>query len=513
MGVSGGGGALGRRWRRFRHRPAGTQIGVLAAVVLVIVGVVVAVAVSGSSGSGGSSSSGSQTTGNPNITSVDEASTSSRGVVGNTINVVFPISNLSSLSGTLGFAGDAEFAQQKTAINIFVDAVNRAGGINGRKINAMIVNFDPTNETLMRSLCKQWTEGSPPVFAVVDGLGSWTGDNQLCITQEGHTPFIGDWTTVTNWTDQGSPYLWWTGPDQADILRTLVSWGQQADLLGHGRKVAVLAGDRTSDQTALDDYLLPDMKHAGLPAPMVETIPAETSEQSATTAQAPLIVQRLKAAGVQSVIPLAPFNAVFPYLQNETQDNYFPRLLLSDYESSINYTLGLIPTPYDKALNGQEGITVQTLGGIDGPLPESQGGYDSGVRSCYTTWHAAHPKPIPGQTLINGEQASHFIEAQGPIAGWCQEIRLFAKAATDAGPDLNRRTFVQAMSRIKDFPGAWTPTLTFGPEKFAGPSEYQVVQLHNNVPPSAACFLTAQHKAQGTCWHVIQTWKPLVQAG
>ena len=43
----------------------------------------------------------------------------------------------------------------------------------------------------MRALCKTWTEGSPAVFAVVDGLGDWTGDNQLCITQEGHTPFIG----------------------------------------------------------------------------------------------------------------------------------------------------------------------------------------------------------------------------------------------------------------------------------------------------------------------------------
>ena len=43
----------------------------------------------------------------------------------------------------------------------------------------------------MRALCKTWTEGSPAAFAVLDGLGDWTGDNQLCITQEGHTPFIG----------------------------------------------------------------------------------------------------------------------------------------------------------------------------------------------------------------------------------------------------------------------------------------------------------------------------------
>jgi hypothetical protein len=348
---------------------------------------------------------------------------------------------------------------------------------------------------------------------VVDGLGSWTGDNELCITQEGHTPMLGQWTTVTNWLEQGSPYLWWTGPDQADILRTLVVWGQEAKLLGHDRKVAVVVGDRTSDQSALNDYLLPEMKHAGLPAPLVETIPAQPSEQSATGDQAPLIVQRLKADGVQSVIPLVPFNALFPYLQAETSDEYYPKLLLSDYESSINSTLGLIPTPYEKALDGQEGVTVQTLGNSDAPLPQSQGGYDAGMRSCYKTWHAAHPNPIPGQTLINGEAASPYIESQGPIAGWCQAIQLFAKAATDAGHDLNRRTFVQAMSKIENFPGTWTPTLTFGPQRFAGPSQYRVVQLHTNSPPSSACHLTYQHKAQGTCWHVVQNWKPLVTAG
>ncbi len=70
---------------------------------------------------------------------------------------------------------------------MFVNAANAHGGINGRKIHAIITTFDPTNEAEMRADCLQWTKGNPAVFAVVDGLGSWTGDNELCITQEGHT--------------------------------------------------------------------------------------------------------------------------------------------------------------------------------------------------------------------------------------------------------------------------------------------------------------------------------------
>lgn len=446
----------------------------------------------------------------PSGVGVDQASTSSRGVTATTINVAFPVSNLTLLASNYGFAGDAEFSQQSRAIHTFVNYINAHGGINGRRINPIIAPFDPTNETDMRALCKQWTEGSPGVFAVLDGLGSWNGDNELCVAQEGHTPFIGDWTTISDYTAAGSPYLWWLGPDQADILSTLVSWGKSAGLLGGGVKVAIVAGDRQTDQLALDDYLLPDMAAAGLPTPLVETIPTSTSDTAAVNSAAPLIVQRLKTAGIQSVIPLMPFNSFVPYLAQETAQSFYPKLLLSDYESLVNVSLGLIPFPYGQALNGQEGITTLTLGGTDAPTSVvPAGGYDQGVQDCFDIWHASNPNPIPGQTLQPGEKPSPYIEEQGPIAGWCQAIEVFATAAQKAGRDLNRRSFVEAMAQIQNFPGTWSPVLSFGPDKFAGPSEYQVVELHNNVPPSSLCVETWENMAQGTCWHTIQSWQPL----
>jgi len=89
-----------------------------------------------------------------------------------------------------------------------------------------------------------------------------------------------------------------------------------------------------------------------------------------------------------------------------------------------------------------------------------------------------------------------------------------AQAATMAGRDLNTRTFVEAMSRITGFPGGYAPVLSYGPDKFYGPSEYEVVRLHTNVPPSDQCRLPLGHlPPQGKCWHIVQTWKPLPTAG
>jgi hypothetical protein len=432
---------------------------------------------------------------------VGKASTSTRGLSAKSINVIFPVVNLQALSSQLGFAGDVEFTEQTKAIKLFVKEINDKGGINGRKINAVIANYNPLDAAGMRSLCKDWTEGNPAAFAVVDGVGGWTGDNQLCITQEGKTPLLAQWTSVSDYTKVGSPYLWWLGVDQSALLATLVKWGQSAGLIGGPDKLGIIVGDRASDQLALNSYLLPALRKAGVD-PEVQTIAASPSQSAQTTAAAPLVVQRLRQAGAKSIIPLIPFNVFFPLLQSMTQQSYFPKLLLSDYESSITSSLGLIPVPYEKALDGQEGITTLTLGGIDDPRPEAQGGYNPGLRSCWTTWHKAYPNPPKGNSTA-------FIEEQGPVAGWCQAVRLFATAAKAAGKNLDRRTFVQAMSKVTNFPGTWVNTLSYGPNKFYGPTQYQVVKIHNNDPPSSQCILKADQKPQGTCWAPVQPYQPL----
>jgi Periplasmic binding protein len=483
-------------------RPVGRPA-MLAAVLLSTALVATACGSSAATSTTSSSTGGGQASaGSPSP--VGTASTSSRGVSAHSITVVFPVVSLNSLAGKEGFAEDAEYGEQTKAIDLFVSQINDSGGINGRKIDPIIANYDPTNEAQMRALCKTWTEGSPAAFAVLDGLGAWTGDNELCITQEGHTPFLGAWTTVTDWTNQGSPYLWWLGPDQSSILQAVVDWGLSAHLIGGSAKVAIVAGNRASDQLALDDYLLPDLRDAGV-TPIVKTIDADPDDTATTDAQAPLVIQQLRSDGVTSVIPLMPFNVFYPVLQAETTQQYFPKLLLSDYEESILSSLGLIPVPYAKALNGQEGVTTETLGGIDSPRPESQGGYNTGVRTCWDVWHQAYPQVPPGNM-------NDYIEEQGPIAGWCGAIHLFEAAAKAAGPDLTRRSFVTAMSKISDFPGTWTSTLSYGPDKRYGPTEYQVVQLHINSPPSSLCKSTPGKPPPATCWVSVRPWEPLPSA-
>jgi Periplasmic binding protein len=431
-------------------------------------------------------------------TPVTQASTSTRGIVGNEINVIFPIVALNTLAGQEDLSSSKEFGDQDQAIDLYVGLINNSGGIDGRKINPIIVTYDPTNEVEMRALCKQWTEGTPAAFAVLDGIGAWQDQDELCITQEGHTPLISQWSSVTDWTNVGSPYLWWIGADQAAILNTVVHWGLSTGRIQKDKPLGIVVGDLTSDQVALNQYLLPDLKSLGVAKVDVEEIASQTSEAAETNTEAPLAVERLKAAGVTTVLPMLRVNALFPFLAAEASQEYYPTLLLSDYESEIQIGLGLIPIPFEKELNGQEGVTTLTLGGIDDNRPESEGGYDPAVRKCWQEWIAKYPGPYN----------RNFIEEQGPIAAWCGVINLFAAAARKAGKNLNRRAFVEAMSSIQNFPGTWEPNLSFGPDKFYGPTEYRVVEIHNNIP-EGQCPRPKYPAPPGTCWVIVQNWRSL----
>ena len=51
--------------------------------------------------------------------------------------------------------------------------------------------------------------------------------------------------------------------------------------------------------------------------------------------------------------------------------------------------------------------------------------------------------------------------------------------------------------------------LTYGPDRFSGPTEYRVVKLHTNVPQSSQCQMPFDQIPEGVCWVVVKNWQPL----
>jgi ABC-type branched-subunit amino acid transport system substrate-binding protein len=480
---------LRRGWRRFREQPGWLQ-GVAAVLVLAIVaaGVGLALSLGGESSDGSDAGPTAETGGPP-----ESAVASTDGVTDDSITVVFPVIDVAAAGRAVGLEGGSE-EDDAEGVATYVDEINDAGGINGRVIDARIEEFNPLEPESMRALCKDWTE-SGDVFAVVD-TGKWYDAQQLCITQEGDMPLISNWTTVSDWTARGAPYLWWTGPDQSEVLENLVNYGVEDGSLGPDIPFAIVAGDRAGDQLAVEEYLVPALERQGLEPVAVETISASIEDPSTSRSQAAVAVERLQSEGVETVIPLLPVNAFFPYLSAAAAQDYAPRLLLSDYENSIQVALGLAEFQFPDLLSGQAGPTVYTLSDEDDPRDDV--GYSDGAQSCFDTWEESHDVPPT-------------LEAQGPIMRWCEAIRLFATAAEKAGPDLDRRKFVVAMSELKGVQGALVPELTYGRNRFAGPTEYRVVRVFKNgdTMETNGCPLKTDGTLHGSCWQLVEDFQPL----
>ena len=109
---------------------------------------------------------------------------------------MFPVVAINSLAGQEGFAEDKEFNEQVTAINLYVNQINDRAGSTAARSTPSSPSRSRLNDANMQALCQQWTEGNPAAFAVVDGIGTWEGTIELCVTQQGQTPLISAWSTA-----------------------------------------------------------------------------------------------------------------------------------------------------------------------------------------------------------------------------------------------------------------------------------------------------------------------------
>jgi ABC-type branched-subunit amino acid transport system substrate-binding protein len=464
----------------------------------------------GGGGLNGGSGPGSASSGGPGSTAGSIGSAGpllalGHGVTASSIKVVFPWPNLGPIGQAVGLYGSSE--DDKLSIMAAVDAINAAGGINGRMIEPEMVGFNPLDQASMRADCIQWTQDQH-VFAVVDA-DAWHDDSQLCITQENRTPLISSWTTVTDWTSRGNPNLWWTGPDVSEVLSNLVAWAVSGNQLTPTTKFGVVAADRSAD-TLSAGYLNRDLGAAGLKPTATGSMHFDLTSSAQSVAQAQDIVAQFRSKGVTTVIPLLPYNDFVYFLEAAQQQGWVPHWLLSDYEFEAQAALGLIdPTsggPFAKELNNAVNPTFFDLGNCDcdKPLPQ---GYDAFGQQCNANFSKYSGATWRKTQQQQGNTWSGYIETTGTAMTWCTNINLFAAAARAVSANqLTQTAFDQAMEGLTHFAGQLAPDYQYGGTRRAGPHEFRVVQEHVNS--DGKCPQKVTGGSQGDCWLIQQDFRP-----
>lgn len=364
----------------------------------------------GSAGSGGGSSTGTAIgTGSGGLTSTD------RGVTASTIKIGVPILDADKVA-VLGLAPPGFTTQgQRDYTNAQLDVINRAGGINGRKVVPFFATIDPTNGASEGTACQQFTEDQK-VFAVVGGLGP---DGVRCVTQQHKTPMFLSGTSSGAYAASGGL----VATASPTLTRGYTAWAYALGKLGHlkGKTVGILS-DAAIDAD-VNAALIPSLKALG----HTSFVYSLSSDIQTASSQIPIAVQQMKAHNVDALLIPTAFLYLVQFTREAEHQLYTPQYHVSD---ANGLTIKSLVEQTGDSFDGAIGITYLRSADAASGVPEQPV-----ARSCRETYNRY-------------AKASLTYAQSDPYFQTCENIAVFARAAALAGVNLTRPGYAQAVQQI-----------------------------------------------------------------
>ncbi len=305
---------------------------------------------------------------------------------------------------------------QDKIYSVFVNDINKKGGINGRKIVADFHLFCPVNGNAAQALCTQFTEDDH-VFAVTGNMYDPTGAAQTCVAKTHNTPLLTFELSDAIIAKSPPGMVIFAGPSPERVAGVLMQLAKQENLL-ENKTVGVLA--EAGSTNTVKQSIEPGIKAmAGQGVKEGSTaIISVGSNTDTTAAQAQLdaAIEKWKTEGVNAIVISGEAIASQQFVSKLTQQ--LPGvLLLADNTQIKSYgqqemQAGVKPNPYDGMI---------TAGG-----PTSKE-YDDGPNWAYCSQIY---KEQTGQTPPNAETVlktpdGKLLDTYGGINDACQLLSLF----------------------------------------------------------------------------------------
>ena len=300
--------------------------------------------------------------------------------------------------------------------------VNAAGGVAGRRLEAIYATGDILSADSMRTACRALTEDHH-VFAVANVLGV-TGDPILCVSRDHATPYLSVAGADPGYYRGGRVVTLEPSTD-----RTLAVLTSRLDPLGvfRGHRVGVVHDSGTGGAD-----LERALRAAGATA--VVDGPLHGDDPLVVTGQVAAAERRMQQAGVDTVVLLT--NAVYGtvFATQADQDRYVPTYVLSDlgYATAGNSFLANMPPSFFRHVVG---VTTTEVGRGQAGLPESA--LDVGCRHDFEKASGRAAPPDGG-------------DAVAAIAS-CALVQLVTMGVAGAGPNPTRAGFTRALARTGAF--------------------------------------------------------------
>ncbi|GGM89735.1 ABC transporter substrate-binding protein [Dactylosporangium sucinum] len=360
--------------------------------------------------------------GRTGTSTADQITDVAQGVTDTTIKVGVMMLDLSAAEplglGLPNFSVDL----QRAAYQSLFDKINAGGGIKGRAIQPVYTSWDPlttTGEHSDKAICIHLAKDER-VFAI---LG--TNDASRCVGPQYQLPVVAMMPSLEQvYRDSHGllvsldPALERTGRNWASIL--LKAGQVEGRTLG---AVAVADGAISQLPVKAAADKLAELGHPL--AVLGELDPANS------IAQVPALIQKMKSAGVDSVMLGTDFANALRFIALAESQHFYPQYLTSD--------IGALAA--------------------NGVLANAGDSFDGAVGFTASAWPAEGQVETPENTACI-QQYNETTDApdvpigeENAVAIICAVVEVFANAATAAGDALNPRTFVQAVEGLGTIDG------------------------------------------------------------
>ena len=316
---------------------------------------------------------------------------------------------------------------QKAVFQAYVNGINNAGGINGRKVVMDFKEFCPVPGTGVQAstLCTAFTDDDH-VFAVVGTLSDFTGDTQECITDT-HKTILISYLQDQTWMQKAAGLL--LSPDIArerrvNVILSLVK--KQGTL--KGKKVAVLG--ETDTKNEVDQTVVPGVKALGNKLGTTAILTISGSDTSAAQSQLDSFIERWKSDGVGAIFMVGQQVSSKQFVEKIKKE--MPKVqLLADNGEVDGYG-------QDYVLDHAKTDPYTGIISADGE-PGAQHNTEPNNQKCAAIYKATFHKAAPQwNTVIPGANGK-TIDLYGLISDACTLTQMFAADRAEGRPQPQQR--------------------------------------------------------------------------
>ena len=324
---------------------------------------------------------------------------------------------------------------QVQTYQVFVNDLNKHGGVLGRKIVPYYSTYSPIGTAGPLAACTSLTEDKK-VFATIGVLYDATGAGQLCFVNQHKSILITHLLTQAVLNQVTTPGLLLTVDSTPEAsTRVLLSLLKREHTL-EGKTVAVLGEDESKASVA--STVEPALKQLGVKMGSTAILTINGTDFTTAEAQLAGFIERWKTEGVDAVY-MSGDDVVASQFVSMLRDAMPGVLLMTDGEASAQANGKAEPNP-----NPYAGMLTATN------LPAQQNFEQPSYQACAKTYQAALGKPVIAPADVKPGPDGNKVEVYGAMENACADLAFFKYVAGKVGPDLNDQNWVRTIDNLGD---------------------------------------------------------------